>query len=528
MSKIKIFASDGFSKEGVAILEENGFEIIVQKNTPREELLSVIKDYDALIIRSASTADEEVFKQTDKLKLVARAGVGLDNVDIKAATERGIVVMNAPGGNTMSTAELSFAMLMSLARKIPQAYASMKEGKWEKKLFTGVEIHGKTLGIIGLGRIGREVVKRALAFGMNVLGYDPYFSDEQAEKIGIKNADLETIITQSDFITVHTPLTKDTENMLTLKEMKKMKKSVRLINCARGGIINEEDLKTALKEEIIAGAALDVYTKEPLEDYSLLESGNCVTTPHLGASTGEAQVSVAIETANALVSYFKQGIPQNSVNFPTIDVHAYEEIKDFVSLASKMGYLLSQVSGNAVSEVKVSFSGSLLKKPTKMITVAALKGLLSGMSEEDVNFVNAPTIATGRGISVVERTVDKVSEYSDILAVKIETDKGSFDTWGTIFSDGSLRIVKYNIYHMELKPEGILLFIQHQDRTGFIGKVGTMMGNHGVNIADMRLIREQKDAPVLTVLTLDSDPPNEVLKEIEELGDIYSVKKFSV
>lgn len=529
MAKYKVFAADGLSKEGVEILEASGlFEVKVNSKTPREELLAEIPGYDALIIRSASTADKDVIEKGKNLKLIARAGVGLDNVDIPTATESGIVVMNAPGGNTLSTSELSFAMLLSLARNIPQAHRSMCEKRWDKKKYKGTEIHGKTLGVIGLGRIGREVSKRALAFGMRVYGYDPYFSEEQAKGIGISKVELQTLYKESDFITIHTPLTKDTENMITKKEMQMMKRSVRLINCARGGIINEEDLRDALQEGIVAGAALDVYTKEPVENYLYADIDTCVTTPHLGASTSEAQVSVAIETANGVLSYFRDNIPQNSVNYPTVDKQTYEEIKGYLSLSSKLGYLLAQVAQKRITAVKVSYSGIVAARNTKMITTAAVKGVLSGMGDEEgINFVNTPIIAKEKGIEIVERTLTKTGDFSDIVAVKIETEGNSFEVWGTIFQDdNSQRIVRYNIYHLELKPEGIKLFIQHRDRPGFIGAVGTLMGQNSVNIADMRLIRESVDQPVLTVLTLDSEPPKSALDEIMKLDDIYSIRQF--
>ncbi|MBI4976940.1 MAG: phosphoglycerate dehydrogenase [Spirochaetes bacterium] len=526
MAKYKVFASDGFSREGIEILEKSGlFDVTVNAKTAREDLLKNIGAYDALIIRSASRADREVVTMGKQLKLVARAGVGLDNVDVPAATEKGIVVMNAPSGNTMSTAELTFAMLLAMSRNIPQAYMSMRQKQWEKKKFEGIEVHGKTLGIVGLGRIGREVAKRAIAFGMKVLAYDPYFPQDKAKTLGVEMSDLTRIYKESDFITVHTPLSAETENLITKKEIALMKPTVRLINCARGGIINEQDLKDALAAKRIAAAALDVYISEPPKEFAYADLENCITTPHLGASTEEAQISVAIETANAIVSYFRDNVPYNSVNFPTVEAHVLKEISAFVDLASKMGSLLAQISKSSVNKVEVTYSGTLTEKPTKMVTISALKGLLSNIigSEGGVNFVNAPVIAKERGIAVVERNLTKQSDFTEIVAVKVFTDDGKeTEVWGTVFSDGNPRIVRFNQYHMEIKPDGCALFIVYRDRPGFVGKVGTIMGEKNININEMRLVRGD-DNRALMVMALDCAPTAEVYHQVQTIKDIYEI-----
>ncbi|MEK6796592.1 MAG: phosphoglycerate dehydrogenase [Spirochaetota bacterium] len=532
MARYKVFAADGFSKEGIEILEKSGiFDVKVNAKTPRDELLKEISAFDALIVRSASKADKEVIDAGKILKLIARAGVGLDNVEIPAATARGIVVMNAPSGNTISTAELSFAMLMSLSRNIPQAYASMKQKVWEKKKFEGIEMHGKTLGIIGLGRIGREVAKRAIAFGMNVLGHDPYFPEEGAKTLGVTLVKLERIYKESDYITVHTPLSPETEDLVTKKEIALMKPNVRLVNCARGGIINENDLRDALAEKRIAGAALDVFITEPPKEFIYADLDNCITTPHLGASTEEAQISVAIETANALVSYFRDNVAHNSVNFPAIDAHIYNEMKNFVELASKIGAFLAQVARASITKVEVTYSGSITEKPTKILTTAVLKGLISSLigSDSSVNFVNAPVIARERGISVVERNITKIGDFSEIIAVKITTESGkSVEIWGTVFTDGKPRIVRYDQYHIEMQPQGHVLLVICKDRYGFVGQIGTIMGDKKININDMRLTIEESSKRALNVLVLDTKPGKEVLDKVHAMPDIYEVHMISL
>ncbi len=528
MEKIKIFASDGFSKEGVEILEAAGiFDIKVQSKTAKEELLDVIDGYDALIIRSASTANKEVITKGKNLKLVARAGVGLDNVDIPSATERGIVVMNAPGGNTISAAELAFTLMMSLARKVPQANASMKTGTWDKKSFAGGELNGKNMGIIGLGRIGREFATRAKAFNMNIIGYDPYFTKEQAERMNITLvANLEEIYKQSDYISVHTPLTKDTENLITAKELAMMKPTASIINCARGGIINEQDLYEALKNKVIASAALDVFTSEPPKEYLFKDLDNCITTPHLGASTEEAQISVAIETAKAIVSYFRDGVPFNSVNYPSVDKETLESIKDYVKLADIMGQMMGNIAKGEISKFQVSYVGHIAEKQTKMVSYSAVKGYLNGSgASDDVNFVNVPLVAKNHGINYEEKTESASGVYSDIIMLKVVAGDVQHELWGSVFEyDKSIRIVKYNNYHIEIKPHGIMLMLQYQDRVGFVAMIGALLQKNNINIADMSFVREEKET--LMMLTLDNELNDFVVDELRADSGIMSVNYF--
>lgn len=532
MVKFKIFASDGFSKEGVEIFEKAGiFDVTIQTKTSREELLSVIDKYDALIIRSASKADKDVIEKGKKLKLIARAGVGLDNVDITAATERGIVVMNAPGGNTISAAELAFSLIMSLARKVPQANTSMHEKCWDKKSFGGIELNRKTLGVIGFGRIGREVAHRARAFNMNILVYDPFFPSSRAATLDIKVVDkIDVLLSESDFITIHTPLTKETENLITKKELSIMKKTAYLVNCARGGIIKENDLYEALKDKVIAGAALDVFEKEPPKEYIFADLQNCITTPHLGASTEEAQISVAIETADAMVSYFKDGVPFNSVNYPAVDKETLSAIQDYIALADKMGRMLGHIAQGEVQKFQVSYAGSIADKHTKMISLSVLKGFLTGRGASDaVNFVNAPLVAEQHGINLKEKTESAQGVYTDMVIVKIVAGDVVHELWGTVFEyNKSLRIVKYNTYHIEMVPDGIMLMLHYHDKIGFVGMIGSIIAENKINIADMSFVRKDEDGKTLMMLRLDSEMPQNVIDEIKKKEGIISVNYFAL
>ena len=528
MDKIKILASDGFSKEGIEILENSGiFEIKVQAKTSREELLEIIKDYDALIIRSASRADKELIEKGSNLKLIARAGVGLDNVDINAASERGIIVMNAPGGNTISAAELAFALIMSAARKIPQANESMNKGIWDKKSFAGTELNRKYLGVIGLGRIGRELASRAKAFNMNIIGYDPYFTKEQANALNINLvSNIEDLYQESDYISIHTPLTKDTENLITKKELAMMKNTAVIVNCARGGIINEKDLYDALKNNVIKSAALDVFESEPPKEYLYKDLDNCITTPHLGASTEEAQISVAIESADAILSYFKDGVPFNSVNYPAVDKETLNSISEYIKLADIMGRMLGNIAKGEITKFQVSYVGTIAEKQTKMVSYSAVKGFLNGSgASDDVNFVNVPIVAKNHGINLKEKTESASGVYSDIIMLKIVADDVLYELWGTVFEyNKSIRIVKYNNYHIEIKPKGIMLMLQYHDRVGFVAMIGKLMAKNNINIADMSFVRECKET--LMMLTLDDNVSIDVVDELKNDDGVISVNYF--
>lgn len=522
----RILVSDKISDEGLAILRASGFEVVYKPEISHEDLVREIADYDALVIRSRTTVTADVLQNAKRLKVVGRAGVGLDNVDVKTATKLGIIVMNTPGGNTISTAEHTMAMLTSLARMIPQADRSMKEGKWDKKKFVGVELFRKTLGVVGLGRIGTEVAKRALAYGMTVMAYDPYISTEVAKKLGVLPASVEEICRQADFITVHVPLNDQTRNLIDRPQIELMKPTVRLINCARGGIINEEALIEALQTGRIAGAALDVFTQEPLPaDHPLRRLDNVVLTPHLGASTSEAQEGVAREVAEQIVDALSGRMIRNAVNAPSVDPAILEQLRPYIDLARRMGKFISQFIGKPARVFKVYYSGAVLDYPTAPVTTAALMGFLEPITEATVNFVNAGPIAHERGIEVVELKSTELHGYANLVTVEVEAEDGS-KNWvgGTLFTRERPRIVLINDKSFDVVPEGNLIVIENRDVPGIVGSVGTLLGKHAINIAQMTWGRTEAGKDAITVINVDQDVPRHVLDELTRLPNILSAK----
>lgn len=511
----KILISDSFSESGRKILEEKkGFDCIYKPGLTPDELKKEIKDADGLIIRSASTVTEDIIKSAKNLKLVARAGVGTDNVDRKAATENGVIVMNAPSGNSISTAEHAMALIFSLARNIPQAYSAMKNGKWDKKRFSGVQLYGKKMGIIGLGRIGSELAKRCYSCGMELLGNDPFMSTEQAEAIGIKMVDLETIYKEADFISVHVPLTDKTKDMIGKKEIEMMKKTTMLINCARGGVYNEQAIAEAVKTGRLAGAAFDVYPKEPPAENPFMDIENIITTPHLGASTGEAQESVAIETSNEVIDFFEKGVIKNPVNIPSLDAKLMNEMKSYLTLSEKLGIFLSKLAKKSIKEIIITYSGEITSKPVYFLTQTILKGILDPILSEKVNFVNAPILAKARGINVIEKKETIERDFTDLISVKIVMDKDSYELWGTIYGEDDIRFVYLNGFHFDLVPEGTFLVVHNTDVPGAVGIIGTILGNEKINIASMKLGRKEKGSTVLTILSIDGAIPESILEKI--------------
>lgn len=522
---MKILVSDPLSEEGLEILrKEEGIKVEVATKLPPEELKEKIKDAEALIVRSGTKVSRDLIKAGKKLKVIGRAGVGLDNVDVEAATENGIIVMNSPGANTISTAEHTVALLLALSRKIPHAYLSLKEGKWDRKRFMGVEVHGKVLGIIGLGRIGGEVAKRVQALGMQTIAYDPFLSPERAKRWKVELVELKALFCQSDYITVHTPLTEETKHLIGSKEFKLMKDGVRLINCARGGIIDEKALYEAMKSGKVAGAALDVYEEEPPGKSPLMELDNLVTTPHIGAATEEAQRNVAIEIAHQVVDALKGGTLRNAVNVPSIEPEVYEKIKPYLGLAERLGCLQSQLLKGRLLTVRVRYSGEIITYDLVPLTTAILKGLLEPVLKEAINYVNAPVIAKERDIRVVETKSDALEDFASLIFLEVESTQAKGSVAGTLFSRRDPRIVRLDDFHVDAVPLGYMLIASHEDKPGIIGKLGTILGNEGINIAAMTLGRKDKGGSELTVLNLDSSVPERVLKEIEEIKEILQVR----
>jgi len=526
----KILISDKLEKEGLDILgAEKDFTVDCKFGIPAAELKAIVKDYDALIVRSGTQVTADIIESASKLKVIGRAGVGLDNVDLAAATKKGVVAMNTPAGNTTSTAEHTFSMILALSRNIPQAVASVKAGKWERSKFTGVELYGKTLGIIGLGRIGSTVAKMAQAFGMKTIGYDPYLSAEIAAKNGIQLVDLEAIYKTADYITVHIPKTDDTANMIGEKQIGLMKKSVRLVNCARGGIIDEKALAAALKDKRIAGAALDVYDAEPPDFASeLFKLDNCVTTPHLGASTSEAQVNVAIEIAQAVRdALLGRGI-RNAANFPSLSAEAYKGVEPYLNLAERMGKFAGGLVQGRTSLVKVTYSGSVTKQNTAAITMAIAKGVLAPILGETVNTINAMNMMKDRGINIQEVVSNEEGEYVNSIALDITTDKETFSLLGTLTSNKQPRIVKINNVYVEAVPSGHMLFINNNDKPGIVGAIGTILADAKINIAGITLGRENHDGVAVSVVNVDSEIPEAVMAKLRQTKNILFVKTVKV
>jgi len=488
--------------------------------------LKIIPEYDALIIRSASKVTREVIAAGKRLKVIGRAGVGLDNVDVPEATRRGIIVMNTPDGNTISTAELTFSMLMSLARNIPQADVSVKAGKWEKTKFTGAELYGKTLGIIGLGRIGTEVAKRAQAFHMNLIAYDPFLSQEKADQLNVRVVGLDEIYAQADFITLHTPKNKDTEGMIGKAQLEAMKPSARLINCARGGLIREDDLYEALQAKRIAGAALDVYAQEPpAPDSKLLGLPNLVLTPHLGASTEEAQVNVAIVMAEQIRDALKENRVRNAVNIPSVPPELLKDMAPYLELTQRLASFQAQMLNGQLKKVTLKFAGEVCDYPTDLLTVTAVKSLLSAMLSDTINFVNARVLAKERGIEVVEVVTKEALDFTTTVAVHVETDKCEREIVGTLI--GKKRdpyVVSVFGFHTDFSPEGILLVFTHQDEPGIIGRMGSVLGDAKINIAALHMGRRQLGGEAVSILNLDSEVNAALLAKLSQTAQIKDIK----
>jgi D-3-phosphoglycerate dehydrogenase len=523
----RILVADGVSPTGIAVLAGNpNFQVESSaKGLSEDELIAKIADLDALVIRSATKVTAKALAAATRLKVIGRAGVGVDNVNVEAATEKGIVVMNTPGGNTISTAEQTFSLILSLARKIPQAHASMAAGKWDKKSFEGVELNGKTLGVIGMGRIGGEVARRAIAFGMNVIAYDPYLVQSRARSLQVELADrLDDLLARADFITVHMHMTPETKGILNAATLAKCKKGVRIINCARGGLVDEAALLEALKSGHVAGAALDVFEKEPpAEDLPFRALPNVVLTPHLGASTSEAQESVGIEIAHGVSEYLINGIVNNAVNVPNVDSRTLTQIRPYLGLGEKLGKLLAQIAPTGLETLTINYLGKVSETETVPITRAVLKGLLFQCTEVAVNEVNAPKVALNLGLKVLESKSADAGEFTDLITVQATKGGATYEVGATIYGVHP-RIVKLNGHNLEASPEGILLIIENQDRPGMVGSIGTLLAQHKINIASMSLSRGETGGHALSVYNLDSTPAAETIKAIEAEAGILSVR----
>ncbi len=521
----KVLVADPIAPEGIEILKTVA-EVDVRTGLSKDELAAIIGDYDALAVRSETKVTADIIARANKLKIIGRAGVGVDNIDVEAATNRGILVVNSPEGNTLAAAELTVAMLLALARNIAPADQSLRGGKWDRKKYMGSEVYGKTLGVVGLGKIGREVVSRMQAFGMSVLGYDPYLKPEQAEALGIKLVDLDTLYRESDYISVHTPKTKETTGMINAEKLALMKPTVRLINCARGGIIDEAALADAAKSGRIAGAAVDVFTTEPAPaDNPLLGVPNILTTPHLGASTEEAQVNVALDIAEQIVEVLNGKPARAAVNMPSVSADMLARLQPYLTLAEKIGSLHAQLTSSPISEVEVVYAGDFENLPTVHLTRAVLKGLLEPVVPESVNYVNAPALAAARGIKIIESRTPASGEGGGcVLTVRKRGGTNDREICGTVLSRDNIRILYIDGYRVDIRPSGPMLVTQHTDRPGVIGKVGTLIGEAGINIAGMHVGRESEGQGALMVLKLDTPTPEALLEQIRLVDGMETVR----
>jgi D-3-phosphoglycerate dehydrogenase len=529
---MKILVCDPVSPKGIDRLRERAeFRLtVLDKRLPEAELIPLVRDVAAIVVRSETKITRAVLEAAECLRAVGRAGAGVDNIDVECATQRGVAVMNAPSGNTVSTAELAFSLLMALARKIPQAHASMRAGEWNRKAFQGTELYGKTLGILGLGRIGSEVARRAIAFGMRVLAHDPYLTLSRAKALQVETAELDAIYAQADYITVHVPISDQTKDMINAAAFGKMKAGVRLVNCARGGIVNEAHLLAALQTGKVAGAALDVYEAEPLPKDSLLRSHpQIIMTPHLGASTEEAQESVGIEIAEVLTEYLLHGAVRNAVNLPNLDAKTYAVVKPFMNLGEKLGKFLAQLAPQRNDRLVVTYGGKATELPSDPITRAVLTGFLSLAGGKDVNTVNVLSLANSLGLTVQEIKSSEQTDFSEWLHVSVHSGEQSLSAGGTFFGSHLFpRIVRLNERPVEIVPEGVILLLNNADRPGMVGHVGSLMGQYFVNIASMSLHRERVGGQALTVLNLDSVPPTAVLQKLQEDQFISNVRVVQV
>jgi D-3-phosphoglycerate dehydrogenase / 2-oxoglutarate reductase len=526
MNRYKVFIADDVNEEKLAPLKEAGIYVEKETKLPPAELIERLKDADGVIVRSATKITAEIMDGTEKLKVIGRAGVGVDNIDVKAATARGIVVMNAPDGNTITTAEHTFAILVSLARNVPQAHARLQTGVWDKKSFVGVELYGKTLGVIGLGRIGKHVARIAKGFGMKIHAFDPFVSNEQAKELGIGIGTLEEVLAAADFLTIHTPVTAETRGIIGAEAFAKMKNGVRIVNCARGGLVDEDALLEAIDAGIVAGAALDVFSNEPLApDSPLLNNPKIITTPHLGASTTEAQEGVALTVAEQMRDYLLTGELRNAVNAPSLAAEELEALQPFIDLAESLGRFQNQLlKDEAVRGVNIVYSGELAEKDAAPVTRAFISGLLENVSAR-INVVNALHIAEERGINVTTsyKQVEKHAHFD--IETKVSTEKAGQTAGGKVFADGKGRITQIGDFSIEVVPSGFMLFTKNKDVPGVIGKIGTLLGENDVNISRFYLGRNEKGGEALAVIEIDSPLEAKVLEDLRRVEPVITVRQ---
>ena len=516
---MKVLVIDAIAPDGIAYLSERGFQVDqISSKLPKDELLAKIGDYEAIVTRSSTTVTAEFLARARRLRILGRAGVGVDNIDIDACSRQGVVVVNAPYGNVVSAAEHTIGMLLALVRRIPLANASLKQLEWDRGIY-GSELYRKTAGVLGLGKVGSRVAARLKAFDMEVLVYDPYIPESRARDLGVRLTDLGTVLAQSDIITVHVPLNEETENMIAARELAAMKPGARLVNCARGGIVNEGDLLAALESGHVAGAAVDVWSEEPPVSElvkRLIRHPKVVVTPHLGANTQEAQVNVAVDVARQLVAFRDGEIVEHAVNIPVGDRETMAEQRPFIALAELLGRFVVQLEKDNVEAVEVVVAGQVARRDPELIARAVLKGLLGRVTAQAVNLVNAHLVARDRGLGLTVQTDEEAtSGYTNLITVTTHAGGGRKIIAGTVF-DGVPRIVKLRDLNIEFIPEGHVLVLSYEDRPGMVGKIGSILGRHNVNIASMHVGRRTKRGRAIVVLLLDEDVPPEVMEEVSK------------
>jgi D-3-phosphoglycerate dehydrogenase / 2-oxoglutarate reductase len=521
----RVLISDALSPAAVQIFRDRGIEVDFQPKLggDKEKLAELVGGFDGLAIRSATKVTPKILERAKNLKVIGRAGIGVDNVDIPAATAKGIIVMNTPFGNSITTAEHAITLMLALARQIPQADASTQAGKWEKNKFMGVEITGKTLGIIGAGNIGSIVVDRALGLRMRVISYDPFLSPERAADIGVHKVELDELFKRADFITLHTPLTEKTKNIVDASAFAKMKKGVRIINCARGGLVDEQALRAALDTGQVAGAAFDVFTEEPAKDNPLFGHPNVVCTPHLGAATTEAQENVALQVAEQMSDYLLHGAISNAVNFPSITAEEAPRLKPFIALAERLGSFAGQLTETGLKKVQISYEGQVAQMNTKALTSAALAGLMRPMLG-DVNVVSAPALAKERNMIVEETIREGHCDYESLITVTVETERGPRFISGTVFADGRPRIVNIKGIRMDAEFGRSMIYITNLDKPGFIGRFSSTLGEAGINIATFHVGRETAGGNAIALIEIDDELPPDVLARVRALPQVQSAQ----
>ena len=527
---MKILVCDDISPKGIDVLKSiQGVDVQVKTKQSEADLVKIVAEFDALVVRSATKVTPKILNAAKNLKAIARAGMGFDNIDVAEATRHGIVVMNTPGKNAVTTAEHTIAMLMSLARNIPQANAALVQGKWDRKKYVGTELAGKCLGVVGLGNVGREVAKRSTALNMKVIGYDPFLSEQAAQEIGVKLCTMDELFSSADFISLHAVLNDSTKHLINSETIEKMKPGVRIVNCARGGLIDEDALLKGLEDGRVAGAALDVFADEPVaKDHALSKHPKVVATPHLGASTDEAQEQVAVAAAEQLRTFFVEDVVINGVNVPSVSREAIQALGVYIELAEQLGCFISQLGMDQIDEIEIACSGEITKHGTSPITSAVLVGMMKNQFETPINFVNAPDLARERKIRVRETKSSEAGDYISLIRVSVGSGGTKNTVGGSVFGREHGRIISLNHFYLEVVPKGHLLVIHNEDKPGIVGSWGTVLGSNKINIGQMQVALNQEQQEALSIVNIDTPAPETVLKQLRKIPGIREVRQIAL